>query len=131
MDQATREHFDALVDRVVDALPRQLKYLLGEVPLIVEDHPSDPIMQEFEMESRDELCGLHDGIALTERTAEDPPELPGEVIIYREGIIAHTRDLYGQVTDEGLIEQIRITILHEIGHHFGLDEDKLAELGYD
>jgi predicted Zn-dependent protease with MMP-like domain len=65
-------------------------------------------------------------VPLTERSVEDPPDLPG-IHIFRRGIIGLAADIGG--ADE-LERQVRITLLHELGHHFGLDEDDLEDLGY-
>ncbi len=136
MDPADRQYFDELLDAEVAALPPKLHHLIERVPLIVEDHPSDDVIAEFGLEHRDELCGLHDGIPLTDRSVEAGEiGLPEHVMIYREGILSQASeaglDADGYVNDDELRRQIRITILHEIGHHFGLDEDDLAQLGYD
>src|SRR5262249_38091441 len=101
-----------------------------EVPLIVEDCPSPALMREMELEYPDELCGLHDGVPLTERSVQDQAALPEHILIYRMGIIALACDDEGNLDDDELTEQVRITILHELGHHFGLDEDDLDRLGY-
>ncbi|MFA7236987.1 MAG: metallopeptidase family protein [Phycisphaeraceae bacterium] len=125
MNQSRRDHFDAMLERVIDGLPPQLRELLDEVPLIVEDYPSREICEAFDLEYRDELCGLHDGIPLTDRSVEGGNVgVPDHIMIYREGILAMADN------DPQLREQIRITVLHEIGHHFGLDEDDLEKLGY-
>ncbi len=131
MENELRDYFDRAMDLVLRDLPVYIHKLIAEVPLIVEDHPSPEIMEEFGMEHPDELCGLHDGIALTDRSVEgsDVP-MPDAIYIYREGIFALSLDDEGYVEPEELYKQIRITILHEIGHHFGLDEDELARLGY-
>ena len=120
-----RRRFDELLETVLAALPRRLRTLLDETPLIVEDRPSPALCRELGLEREDLLCGLHTGTPLTERSIEQPDELPETVQLFREGILAHAGD-WQHVQDE-----IRITLLHEIGHHFGLDEDELAELGYE
>lgn len=126
MNPSQRDHFDAMLERVIDGLPPRLRQLLDEVPLIVEDYPSREIREAFGLEYRDELCGLHDGIPLTDRGVEGGNVgVPDHIMIYREGILAMADN------DPQLREQIRITVLHEIGHHFGLDEDDLRELGYE
>ncbi|MHB1157838.1 MAG: metallopeptidase family protein [Phycisphaerales bacterium] len=125
MNESRRDHFDAMLEQVIAGLPAQLRELLDEVPLIVEDYPSREICETFDLEYRDELCGLHDGIALTDRSVEGGSVgMPDHIMIYREGIMAMADN------DQRLREQIRITVLHEIGHHFGLDEDDLEKLGY-
>ena len=135
MNRAEREHFDRLLERVMDDLPAEVHELLEEVPLLVEDYPSDDILEAFDLEYRDDLCGLHDGIALTDRSVEAPtPDdgIPDHILIYREGIVAHAANVEGRrrPSDAAVRREIRITILHEIGHHFGLDEDDLDRLGY-
>jgi len=132
MDEATRDAFDRLLEGVLAELPADLHELLAEVPLVVEDYPGDDVAAAFDLEYRDELCGLHDGIPLTERSVEGgEAPMPDHITIYREGIMAMAADEDGEVDTDELVHQIRITVLHEIGHHFGLDEDQLAELGYD
>ncbi len=120
-----RRRFDELLETVLSALPRRLKTLLDEAPLIVEDHPSPALRRELGLESDDVLCGLHSGTPLTERSIEQPDELPETIHLFREGILAHAGEW------QHVHHEIRITLLHEIGHHFGLDEDDLAELGYE
>lgn len=125
-----RERFDELLERVLGRLPDSIHHLLEEVPLIVDDAPWPALMEEMELEHPDELCGLHDGIPLTERTVSESAHLPETIHIFREGILASSCDEQGRVDPAELLRQIRITVLHEIGHHFGLDEKQLEELGY-
>ncbi len=133
MDHDLRDHFDRTFDLVMDAMPEHIHKLLQEVPLIVEDHPSDEIMDSFDMAYTDELCGLHDGLPLGERGGDggEAVPLPEVIYIYREGIFAQSLDDEGYVDDEELARQIGITVLHEIGHHFGMTEAQLKRLGYD
>lgn len=131
MDTDAREHFDALLSRVLEGLPPDIHELLEEVPLIVEDYPAPEIAEAFDLDGVDELCGLHDGIPLTERSVEvEPTGTPDHIMIYRLGVIAAATDEDGRIDDDELLRQIRITVLHEIGHHFGLEEDDLDRLGY-
>ncbi|MCC5830320.1 MAG: metallopeptidase family protein [Phycisphaeraceae bacterium] len=126
-----REAFDQVVDEVMETLPENLHQLLEEVPLVVEDAPNRRLMREMGIEFPDELCGLHDGIAMTERSVNDLPHTPDTITIYRLGIMNISADESGRIDPEELFNQVRITILHEIGHHFGLDEEQLEALGYD
>ena len=130
LTDAERAHFDRLMDTVIQAMPERVQRLFNQVPLVVEDYPAEQIIQSFELERRDELCGLHDGVPLTARSVEDSGDVPDFIMIYREGIIAAAVDEQGDVHDRELLKQIRITVLHEVGHHFGLDEDDLDQLGY-
>jgi len=125
-----REFFDALLEQVLADLPNDLHKKLEVVPVIVEDYPSDDVLAMFGMQYPDELCGLHEGIPLTERSVEHSGSVPDIIMIYREGIFATATDARGDVDEHALRRQIRITLLHEIGHHFGLTEDDLRELGY-
>ncbi len=132
MTDELRERFDALVDRVLESLPRDILAMFEEVPLLVDDEPDAQVMRELGLDpssadDRASLCGLHSGLAITERSVEVDGVLPSQVHIYRLGIVSHA----GGWGDEAEVQrQIRITILHELGHEFGLDEDELDELGY-
>lgn len=125
-----RQLFDELLEQVLDALPPSIHALLEEVPLVVDDQPSPQIMAELGIEDPAQLCGLHTGIPLTERSVQHSGDIPDIIHIFRDGILELAAGADGYVDERQLSEQIRITVLHEIGHHFGLDEDKLEELGY-
>jgi len=121
-----RRRFDDILDRLIDELPEHLHALLDEVPLIVEDEPSDEILDEMEIDDEEtDLCGLHSGIPLTHRSVEQSGHVPDHMMLFRGPIYRAS----GRSRIE-LEKQIRITLLHEIGHHFGLDEDDLEKLGY-
>ena len=143
MTDEQRERFDRLVDDVIQGLPEGLRALLGDVPLVVLDRPTGEMMQELRRygvleddAEPTELCGLHTGVALTERSVDtEGGRLPDQVHIFREGIVLLALDGedWGDVSPEGdedVYEEIRVTVLHELGHHFGLDEEDLEELGY-
>ena len=106
--------FDDVVRSALDTLPPHLAAGLRNVAVVVEDeNPEDP-----------DLYGLFEGIPLTDG-GPGPGDLPSRIAIYRRPLEADFADV-----DE-LREEIRITVLHELGHYFGLDEDRLAELGYE
>ncbi|GAA4374686.1 metallopeptidase family protein [Nocardioides caricicola] len=107
--------FDALVDRALDDIPDELASLVRNVVVLVEDDApaEDP-----------DLLGLYDGIALTERWGDPVMELPDRIFIFRNNLL----DMCESV--EELVEEVRITIVHEIAHHFGIDDDRLHDLGY-
>jgi predicted Zn-dependent protease with MMP-like domain len=106
--------FEEHVRAALDSLPPEIAAALDNVAVVVEDeHPLDP-----------DLYGLYDGVPLPER-AGGGPELPDTITIYR-------LPLEEEFTSPGDLErEIRITVLHELGHYFGLDEERLAELGYE
>ncbi len=104
--------------------------LIERVPLHVEDYPSARVMAEMGVHYREQLCGLYTGIPLDQRSVQHSGTLPDVVTIYREGVLESAQDARGRVSIDRLRREIRITILHELAHHHGLDEDELRELGY-
>lgn len=135
MDPRIRRRFDDLLDREVAALPPHIHEVLDELPLVVEDEPSEQVLREMGYEHGEtDLCGLHEAVPLTDRGVEDTGMMPGRMMLFRGPIarLAGYRVVGGvEVNASELHRQIHITLLHEIGHHFGLDEDDLAALGYD
>ncbi|HBO43391.1 MAG TPA: acetylglutamate kinase [Planctomycetaceae bacterium] len=130
MDPGHRRRFDRILEKVLAEMPPLVHELIERVPLHVEDYPSDEVLDEMGVERRDELCGLYTGIPLDQRSVLHSGQLPDVVTIYREGILAAAEDARGRITADELRRQIRITILHELAHHHGLDEEELARLGY-
>ena len=97
--------------------------------MVVEDRPSPEDAAAVGVEG-DELLGLYTGVPLTSRSVEHVGE-PTEVIrVFREGLLATICDEDGRFDLDDLREEIRITLLHELGHHFGLSDDRLADHGY-
>jgi len=108
--------FEDLVAEALEAVPQELARLVDNVVFIVEDEapPDDP-----------ELLGLYEGIALTERDFRYAGALPDRITIYRRPILRICD------TIDDVIDEVHITVVHEIAHHFGIDDDRLHELGYD
>jgi predicted Zn-dependent protease with MMP-like domain len=133
-----REIFDALLEAHLDALPARYAERLWEVPLIVEDEPSPAMLRELGMDPDDpddDLFGLHSGVPLTERSVEHSGEVPEDIRLFRGPLMRVTGwswppDGMERGRREALDQEIRVTLLHELGHHFGLDEDDLDRLGY-
>ena len=106
--------FDDHVKAALDALPTDIASALENIVVVIEDeHPDDP-----------DLFGLYEGIPLPKR-GDMAGELPDRITIFRIPLEEEFPD------PADLEREIRITVLHEIGHYFGLDEDRLAELGYE
>ncbi|MCC6285585.1 MAG: metallopeptidase family protein [Phycisphaerales bacterium] len=140
MTEAQRERFDTLAAEAVDDLPGTFRAVLDEVPLVIIDEPTPDILRDMGYDPRDpgasrDLMGLHSGFAYTEDTVERSGSLPSQIHLFRRGIIEHLGGWAALDSDpEGddlLYEQIAVTLLHEIGHQMGLDEDDLERLGYD
>lgn len=114
-DEVSREQFDAHVAAALDAVPDELAALVRNVVVLVEDEaPADD----------PHLLGYYDGWALTERPANHTGALPDRILLFRRPLVEMCVDL-----DE-LVEEIGITVVHEIAHHFGIDDRRLHELGY-
>jgi predicted Zn-dependent protease with MMP-like domain len=137
---AERERFDALLEEAIERLPEALRRLIEHVPVIALDAPTPELLREmgvpeesFEQE-RLWLCGLHSGHSNLERSVEHSGHLPPDIHLFRLGIINEAfqddADWDDPDADDLVFEQIWITLLHEIGHQFGLDEDDLERLGY-
>jgi predicted Zn-dependent protease with MMP-like domain len=135
LSKPQRQLFDDLLDQIVGELPEHLLRKLEEVPVIVEDIPSALMLDQLGLDGdRTLLCGLHWGISLPARSVEHSAVMPDRIWLFRQPImqVAGWHAESGGPADRtfALSNQIRITLLHEIGHHFGLDEDDLTELGY-
>jgi predicted Zn-dependent protease with MMP-like domain len=111
-----RERFEELVGDALDAVPAELLDLLENVVILVEDEPppEDP-----------DLLGVYEGHALTERGWDYSGVLPDRIVIYRNPILAICD------SDEDVVDEVSVTVVHEIAHHFGIDDRRLHELGWE
>lgn len=112
--------FEELVERAMDGLPPELSDLLDNVVVMVEEWPERATLEAYE---EDTLYGLYEGVPLTERGSSYAGVMPDRITIFRGPL---ERD-FGR---DDLVEQVRVTVVHEIAHHFGLDEARLEELGW-
>jgi predicted Zn-dependent protease with MMP-like domain len=110
------ERFVALVDRALDGIPDELARLVRNVVVLVEDEPPE--------DEPDDLLGLYDGVALTERDGTLTPQLPDRIFVFRLPLLEMCAD------EDELVDEVEITVVHEIAHHFGIDDDRLHDLGY-
>lgn len=122
--RVSKRRFGELVERALDELPAQFAALLEEVPVEVRDRPSPAQLKQLGLGKHDLLLGLYHGRPRTQRSVEDSGRLPDVIYIFQEPIE------WVSENEEELVQQVRKTVLHEIGHHFGLDEEDLDELGY-
>ncbi len=112
--------FEAVVDRVVEELPRWVTDQMENVAIIVESNPTrgqDPSAQG--------ILGIYEGVPLSERGVDYFGVTPDRIVIF------YTPHLAMQLNEAELSEEIRITVLHEVGHHLGLTDERLHELGWD
>ena len=113
MDPVPRRAFERLVGDALDALPEELGRLMENVAVVVEDrHPSE------------DLLGLYEGVPLTERDDYGGLVMPDLITLSRLPLCEFARD------EQELVEEVTVTVVHEIAHHFGIDEDVLARHGY-
>lgn len=113
--QLTQEEFEKIVVDELDELPDEMVDRLENLVFVTEDRPADGSL---------DLLGSYEGVALTERDAYGFGELPDRIVLYREPLLATASTL-----DE-LRDEIHITLVHEIAHFYGIDDDKLHELGW-
>ena len=115
MDNLNAEEFEKLVIDELDALPDDMVEGLENLAFITEDRPEDGSL---------DLLGLYDGVAITERDIYGFGEMPDRIILYREPLLDVSADL-----DE-LKDQIHITLVHEIAHFYGINDEELHKLGW-
>jgi predicted Zn-dependent protease with MMP-like domain len=120
----SKAKFGELVERALAELPEQFAQHLEEVPIELRDRPTPGQLKSVGLEKRELLLGLYDGVPLSERSVEQSGIRPAVIYLFQEDIEIASDN------EQDLVEQVRTTVLHEIGHHFGLNEDELDELGY-
>lgn len=128
LQEKKRAEFDAILEEYIASLPNYVRTMLEEVPVLVEDEPSVQVqkdMNAYVPGEPSDLCGMHYGIPITEQSHQASFPLAPVIMIFRGPIIR-----LAEAEQDDLRDQIRITLLHEIGHHFGMDEDELEEIGY-
>jgi len=119
-----RSAFENLIREAICELPEEFRERLQNVAIIVEDYPSDELKKQMDLSPDDTLFGLYEGVPLTERGFFDQPLYPDRILIFQRALEDEFRS-----TDE-LKEEVKTTLVHEVAHFFGLDDDYLKELGY-
>ncbi|MDX1660865.1 MAG: metallopeptidase family protein [Gemmatimonadota bacterium] len=126
MLKVSPERFEELVVRALDLLPPEFQAHMENVGVVIAEEPDDELLESMGMDPddpEDTLFGLYEGTPLTERFHDDVL-LPDTVTIFRRPLLEWCRD------EREVVDEVRVTVLHEIGHFFGMDEDRLDELGY-
>ncbi len=118
------EQFDAIVQRAVRRIPDEIRRHLDNIIITVRKRPTTTMLRDLGIEY-DDLLGLFQGVPLTERSITAPPLFPDTIYLFQEPLENMCE------TVEDLEEQIEITVVHEIAHYVGMDEQRLIELGYD
>ena len=118
--------FEALVARALDGLPAEFQAHLENVTVVIAEEPDRELLESLGYDPddpEDTLFGLYEGVPLIERRHDDAL-LPDHITIFRRPLLEWAE------TEDEVVDEVRVTVLHEIGHFFGLDEDRLDELGY-
>ncbi len=112
--EMSRERFEELVGEALDEVPEELLRLMSNVVILVEDDPPPG----------EDLLGLYEGHALTERGWNYSGVLPDRIFIYRRPILRIC------TTEDDVVDEVAVTVVHEIAHHFGIDDERLHALGW-
>ena len=108
------------MQRALDSLPDEYAKLISNVAVVVEDEPSPDLLADLEMEEDEDLLGLYQGLSIDHDSFfQTGGHLPAKISIYRGPILRICR------TKKEVVQEVRDTVVHEIGHHFGLDDDEM------
>ena len=117
-----RKEFERLVAEALASIPRRFRKAMQNIVIVVEDEPSEELLADMEIEPPDTLLGLYQGTPLTERTSGYGNVLPDRVLIFQG---PHERSAEDE---DDLVVAIGETLIHEIGHYFGLSEEEIEEI---
>ena len=117
--ELSRAEFERVVSEALESLPKRFADMVENVVISVEEEPSDEDLDSIEDDDDSELLGIYRGVALTERSYDEAPFLPDEIAVFRGPInrVARTRD--------EAVHEVRETVIHELGHYFGLDDEEM------
>ncbi len=119
-----RGEFKRIAREAILRLPEMFHPHVDQIMIVLKPHASKRMLDELGVPEDEDLFGLYEGPALTERTLGDAPELPPRITLFYEPLLDYCQ------TEEELIHEIQVTVLHEIGHYFGLDDPQLEALGF-
>ena len=120
----SKADFARLVEEALAELPEPFAAHLEQITVEIKDRPSRKLLRSVGLDDDELLLGLYQGIALPDRSVQHSGVLPDRILIFQEDV-----ELASD-SPEQLVREIRTTVLHEIGHHFGMDEDDLDAIGY-
>lgn len=126
MIRMSPERFEQLVARALGLLPPEFEAHMDNVSVVIRERPGEELLRSLGSDPddpHDTLFGLYEGIPLIERRHDDLL-LPDQITIFREPLLEYCR------SEDEVVDEVRITVLHEVGHFFGMDEARLDELGY-
>jgi predicted Zn-dependent protease with MMP-like domain len=116
--------FEKLVEDGLALIPEEIRALMNNVQIVVEDEPGEKLLEELNVPADETIFGLYQGVPLTERSTAYSA-LPDRIIIFRRPLLEEFNDPLD------IRREVARTVIHEIAHHFGIGEERLAELGWD
>jgi predicted Zn-dependent protease with MMP-like domain len=118
----TRARFEQLVAEAVTLIPKRFRREMRNLAIVIEDQPSPELLRELEIEPPDSLFGLYQGVPLPERSWDYGNALPDRITLYQRTIEQDAED------EEDMRAVIGETLIHEVGHYFGLSEDEIQDI---
>ena len=125
MPRLSSKEFDRAVEQALDRIPEAFLRHIEEVTILVEEEPSAEVLTDLDVPEGKTLFGAYFGVPAGEKSVFDSTIEPDLIVIYRRPLEAHCETL------EELIEEIEITVVHEVAHHFGMKDEDLARYGYE
>jgi predicted Zn-dependent protease with MMP-like domain len=115
--------FEKLVTQAIDSLPDEFMEYMENIDIVIADEPTRAQLRHSDMEKDMTLLGLYEGVPMTERTTQYSLVPPDKITIFKNPIESFCKN------DDETVKEVRRVVLHEIAHHFGIDDDRLDELG--
>jgi predicted Zn-dependent protease with MMP-like domain len=120
----SRKKFERIVEQSIARIPEEIRRHLHNLAISIENRPDPELLREMELPPGETLFGVYTGVPLPERSAVDPPLYPDTILIFQEPLETYCE------TIEELEMEIEITVVHEVAHYLGIDDEALADLGY-
>jgi predicted Zn-dependent protease with MMP-like domain len=121
----TRREFESLVERALGSLPAEFRRYLENVEVVVHPRPDPALLDEMGVPEDETLFGLYQGTPMTERQSTLDPLMPDQILIFQEPIEEAC------ATRAEIQAEVRRTVVHEVAHFFGIDEERLRDLGWE
>jgi predicted Zn-dependent protease with MMP-like domain len=118
----TRDEFASLIEEALTLIPENFREAMRNIAIIVEEYPPADLLEEMEIEAPDTLYGLYLGTPITERRWDDGNREPDQIVLYQG---PHEEDA---LNEDDLVAMVAETLIHEIGHYFGMSEEEIQEV---
>ena len=122
--QLSEKDFDRIVKKAIRSMPEEIQQYLDNIVISVKKRPSKKMLQEMGLSPEEPLLGVYDGVSLMDRSVTSPPLFPDSIILFQEPLEEMCE------TIEELEEEIEVTVVHEVAHFVGINDERLEELGY-